>query len=354
MGAAIEIGGLQFDLEELSGIREESTFDKLAQFYADPHLNYRLSGVKVRDLIVSKLAQENLKFESAYSVKPGLGIIQVGHDAASDAYANAQKRYAEKANFELFFESVPEHSKHRNLMEKIAEFNNNANIHAYIVEFPLPDTFDEEAVRAAIDIRKDADCFHPYNEGLFYTSNEPGILPATAFGVEMILEAYGIPMTKQEENALTGETQEYALLAAIAGRGNVTGKPIARTLEREFSIACLLLNSGSNTPSAFRSGVYDILIGATTKPYHFTAEDVPLGTKLIIDVGTFRNPKPDGIPKIVGNFRPEAYEKAKFYVPSPGGTGPCTVAGLLANAHFLAKLSIFRHSEPNFGICNSD
>ena len=331
------IAGIPFSLEELSGIRPVEDSQQSKEFYWNA-AGYRLDGAKVRDLVVKKLSKLTEQLKSEFKVAPGIGIIQSGDDTASNTYVSIKERKATEAGFKVIREQYKAGTDQKTLLEKIKEFNTRDDIHGFIVQLPLlpEENFSVEEIISSIDPLKDADCFHPFNVGEFYTGDSYLLAPATAQGSLIILKVYGVPMADREG-------RPYA--AAIAGRSDIAGKPFGRVLEakcNDYNLSYHLMNSRSDTHGIFRSGNYQVLVSAVGK-IEFTPEDVPHGTPMLIDVGTnfIPNPDPDAKRKTIqcGDFDPAAYGNARVIIPSPGGTGPGTVTALLVNAFNLAAKS---------------
>ncbi|MBT7368204.1 bifunctional 5,10-methylenetetrahydrofolate dehydrogenase/5,10-methenyltetrahydrofolate cyclohydrolase [Candidatus Woesearchaeota archaeon] len=340
---SINIGGLEFSLDELAHIRPEKDLNKLEQFYQDPTLkNFKLKGNKVRDLIVSKLNQSSDQFEKQTGKRPGLGIIQSGDLLQSNTYVKIKEKKAVEAGFNVFKAKFKDCVDQKMIEDKIIEFNNSDLVHGFIIQLPLipQEKFNIGELIKQIDPTKDADCFHPYNVGLFYSGDGYALAPATPQGTLMILQAYGIHLEHEDKTIYS---------AAISGRSDIAGKPFGRIIEAKqnnYNVDYHLMNSRTDTKKFFKTGSYNILISAIGKANYYRPEDVPQTTKIIIDVGVnfIKNPNYVAGAKgkkgrefiQVGDFHKTAYEKAKIVVPSPGGSGPGTVAALLVNTWKLA------------------
>jgi methylenetetrahydrofolate dehydrogenase (NADP+) / methenyltetrahydrofolate cyclohydrolase len=328
------VGKISFNLEELTEIRSEINSNIFGNM---------LNGVKVRNLIVGKLEKLVFIMQQSIGIVPGLGIIQTGDDLASNTYVNLKKKFASKAGFYIEHIKIDEKwsQNHGNLLTAIHELNENPKIHGFIVQLPLEpaNNFDLDDVLSSIDPTKDADCLHPYNVGKFWSGVSYDLAPATPEGSLMILQAYGISLKNNDD-------KYSSFNIGIAGRSDIAGKPFSRVFEVKsngFNSAPHIMNSNIDVKANFLKNNYDVLISAIGIPEFFSTEDVPLGTYLIIDVGTnFINSKlvnensGIGKPIQVGDFSKEAYMKARFFIPSPGGTGPGTIAALLSNTYYLA------------------
>ena len=343
MTDVIKVGSLNFTLDELSKIRHIYDQKELIEFYNSSDLRgFRLNGKNVRDLIVRKLRTLTEQMYSETGKVPGLGIIQSGNSAESNTYVNIKAKKANEAGFQVFIVKFKNGAEQEEIIEKIRALECNDDVHGFIVQLPLlpEENFCLEQIITAINPKKDADCFHPYNTGSFYSGDSYTLAPATPQGTLMILQAYGVPLQDFDGKPFA---------AAISGRSDIAGKPFGRILESKsnnFNVSYHLMNSRTDTKTFFRTGSYQILISAIGRANYYTSNDIPVNTPLIIDVGVnfIKNPdhkhgeKGNASKEFiqVGDFHKDAYSNAKVVVPSPGGSGPGTVAALLVNTWNLA------------------
>ncbi|MDR3323806.1 MAG: bifunctional methylenetetrahydrofolate dehydrogenase/methenyltetrahydrofolate cyclohydrolase FolD [Zoogloeaceae bacterium] len=245
--------------------------------------------------------------------RPGLVVILVGEDPASQVYVRNKVSACEAAG--LYSEKIvyPADVAPAVVLQKIAELNAAPNIHGILVQLPLPPHFDEKAVLEAISAAKDVDGFHAENVGALAQGN-PRFIPCTPYGVVKLLEKSGIELAGKE--------------AVVIGRSNIVGKPMA----------LLLLNAGATVTVchsrtrdlAFHTRRADVLVAAIGKPRFVTAEMVKPGA-VVIDVGINRLP-PEAGGKLCGDVDFEGVkEVARALTPVPGGVGPMTITMLLAN-----------------------
>ena len=216
---------------------------------------------------------------------------------------------------------MPKETTQEELLRKVAELNADPSIHGYLVQLPLPDHIDEEAVIDAIDPSKDVDCFHPSNVGRMLIG-DPDFLPATPAGVQQMLVRSGIETVGRH--------------VVVVGRSNIVGKPMAAMMvQRGAGADSTVTVVHSKTPNlAEITSTADILVVAIGKPRFITADMVKEGA-VVIDVGTNRiqDPTHPKGSRLVGDVDFDAVkEKASYITPVPGGVGPMTICMLMANA----------------------
>jgi len=250
---------------------------------------------------------------------PGLAVILVGDDPASQVYVRNKVRKCEELGMRSVKIEMPATTTQEELLAKVSELNSDPSVHGFLVQLPLPKHIDEKAVINAIDPAKDADCFHPVNVGKMLIG-EPDFLPATPAGVMEMLKRRGI--------------QTAGKHAVVIGRSNIVGKPMAAILMQRGADATVTVANSRTEDLASITRTADILITAVGKPGFVTADMVKEGA-VVIDVGTNRVDDPSS-PKgsrLVGDVDFEAVkEKASWITPVPGGVGPMTICMLMANA----------------------
>ena len=250
---------------------------------------------------------------------PGLAVILVGDDPASQVYVRNKVRKCEELGMRSVKIEMPATTTQEELLAKVSELNSDPSVHGFLVQLPLPKHIDEKAVINAIDPAKDADCFHPVNVGKMLIG-EPDFLPATPAGVMEMLKRRGI--------------QTAGKHAVVIGRSNIVGKPMAAILMQRGADATVTVANSRTEDLASITRTADILIAAVGKPGFVTADMVKEGA-VVIDVGTNRVDDPSS-PKgsrLVGDVDFEAVkEKASWITPVPGGVGPMTICMLMANA----------------------
>lgn len=243
-------------------------------------------------------------------VRPGLAVILVGEDPASQVYVRNKKIACEKAGFNDVSMVLPETTSQAELLAKIDELNEREDVHGIIVQLPVPDHIDPEELIERIDPKKDVDGFHPYNMGRLAT-RLPELAPCTPHGVMTMLAKTGI--------ALRG------LNAVVVGASNIVGVPMALELLNER--ATVTVCHSATKDLAQKVSEADILVVGVGIPEMVKGDWVKDGA-IVIDVGI--NRLDDG--RLVGDVEYEvAKEKASWITPVPGGVGPMTIATLLQN-----------------------
>ena len=251
-------------------------------------------------------------FRQKYGTAPGLAVIIVGENPASQVYVRNKHKSCEELGIRSDVIRMPEHATKEELLAKIDELNADRAIHGILVQLPLPDAIhaQEEEILNRIDPAKDVDGFHPVNVGRLVTG-APGLVPCTPAGCIRMLELADIPMDGKR--------------AVIIGRSNIVGKPMLHLLMAKHATVTVCHSHTQNLPEITREA--DILVAAIGKPKFVTADMVKPGAT-VIDVGINRiAPK-----KLVGDVDFEAVkEVAGAITPVPGGVGLLTVAMLMQN-----------------------
>ena len=251
-------------------------------------------------------------FRQKYGTAPGLAVIIVGENPASQVYVRNKHKSCEELGIRSDVIRMPEHATKEELLAKIDELNADRAIHGILVQLPLPDAIhaQEEELLNRIDPAKDVDGFHPVNVGRLVTGS-PGLVPCTPAGCIRMLELADIPMDGKR--------------AVIIGRSNIVGKPMLHLLMAKHATVTVCHSHTQNLPEITREA--DILVAAIGKPKFVTADMVKPGAT-VIDVGINRiAPK-----KLVGDVDFEAVkEVAGAITPVPGGVGLLTVAMLMQN-----------------------
>lgn len=279
-----------------------------------------ISGPEVSGEIYGELRARIEKLKSEGFV-PGLAVVLVGDDPASQVYVRNKGRKCEELGMHSETIVLPKETSEEELLAVIDRLNKDDSIHGFLVQLPLPDHIDEDKVIEAIDPSKDADGFHPVNVGRMLIG-KPGFLPATPAGVQQMLVRSGVETAGKH--------------VVIIGRSNIVGKPMAALMiQRGFgadSTVTVVHSRTRNLADITRQA--DILIVAIGKPRFVTADMVREGA-VVIDVGTNRIEDPTA-PKgtrLVGDVDFDAVrEKASAITPVPGGVGPMTICMLMANA----------------------
>lgn len=252
---------------------------------------------------------------------PGLAVVLVGDDPASQVYVNAKAKKCAELGIHSDKRVLPADATMEQVLELIGELNRDPRIDGILVQSPPPQQIDEEKVIAAIDPAKDVDCFSERNVGKLLIGKEDGFRPCTPWGVMLLLEKSGIDPAGKH--------------AVVIGRSNIVGKPMAALLMQKAKGAnatVTVVHSGTPDIARFTRDA-DILIAAIGKPEFVRGEMIKPGAA-VIDVGINRTPNPaGGRDKLVGDVKfDEAVEVAGAVTPVPGGVGPMTIAVLMSNA----------------------
>ncbi|WP_300339434.1 bifunctional methylenetetrahydrofolate dehydrogenase/methenyltetrahydrofolate cyclohydrolase FolD [Accumulibacter sp.] len=256
---------------------------------------------------------------AARGTRPGLAVILVGEDAASQVYVRNKVNACAQAGFHSEKIVYPPDVEPRLVLDRIAELNADPKINGILVQLPLPRHFDSDAVLKAIAPEKDVDGFHAENVGALMQGN-PRFIPCTPYGVMKFLADAGIDPKGQE--------------AVVLGRSNIVGKPMAMLLMQ--ASATVTICHSQTRDLLFHTRRADILVAALGRARFVTAEMVKPGA-VVIDVGI--NRLPDG--RLCGDvdFGPVS-EVASAITPVPGGVGPMTITMLLANTLEAAEREV--------------
>ena len=243
-------------------------------------------------------------------VVPGLAVVIVGEDPASQVYVRNKDRAATKAGFEVRTLRLPADTPQEELLEAVHALNRDENVHGILVQLPLPEGLDADPVVRAIDPLKDVDGLHPANVAALWRG-EPGLVPCTPAGCIELCDRYDV-------------TLEGAR-AVVIGRSQLVGKPLAGLLLARNATVTVCHSRSKDLPAIAREA--DLLIAAVGRPELVRADWIRPGAT-VLDVGINRGE--DG--KLVGDVAyEEALEVAGAITPVPGGVGPMTIAMLLAN-----------------------
>lgn len=259
----------------------------------------------IREEITSKT--ESLK---ARGIQPGLAVVLVGQDPASEVYVRNKVNACNKAGFKSIKHQLEEQTSQEQLLSLIEQLNKDPSIHGILVQLPLPVHLDSHAVIEAIAAEKDVDGFHISNAGLLMTG-KPLFRPCTPYGVMKMLEFTGIELNGAE--------------AVVVGASNIVGKPQAMMLLQAGATVTLCNSKTRDLASQCRRA--DVLVVAVGKPNIITPDMVKPGA-VVIDVGI--NRLEDG--KLCGDVHfDKVKEVAGWITPVPGGVGPMTITMLLQN-----------------------
>ena len=251
--------------------------------------------------------------------RPGLAVIIVGEDPASQVYVRNKKKGCEEVGFYSEVYELPAATTQDELNALVDKLNADEKIHGILCQLPLPKHLDENQVILRIEPKKDVDAFHPYNVGKIMIGDY-SFLPCTPAGVMALLERSGIDVTGKE--------------CVVVGRSNIVGKPQAMLLLQKNGTVTICHSRTKNLADVCRRA--DILVAAIGKADFFTGDMVKDGA-VVIDVGM--NRRADG--KLTGDVDFATVEpKASYITPVPGGVGPMTITMLMQNTLTAAKDSV--------------
>jgi methylenetetrahydrofolate dehydrogenase (NADP+)/methenyltetrahydrofolate cyclohydrolase len=257
----------------------------------------------------------------ARGIQPGLAVILVGEDPASQVYVRSKAKQTVEIGMASFEHRLPADTPEEALLELIQTLNGDNEVDGILVQLPLPPHIDADKVLRAVRPEKDVDGFHPTNVGLVATGSG-GMVPCTPYGSMLLIRSI--------QQDLTG------LNAVIVGRSNIVGKPMAQLL---LAADCTVTIAHSRTRDlAAIVGQADILVAAVGRPEMIKGQWIKEGA-IVIDVGINRINTGDGKGKLVGDVDyASASDKAGSITPVPGGVGPMTIACLLRNTVEAAKV----------------
>ncbi len=270
--------------------------------------------------IQEELSVEVNKIKSDGGRIPHLAAVLVGEDGASVTYVNAKVKACERIGYKSSLIRMSSSTTQEELLNKIADLNNDLDIDGFIVQLPLPDHIDETAVTLAISPDKDVDGFHPQNVGRM-ALGLPTYLPATPNGIVELLKRYNIETSGKN--------------CVVVGRSHIVGSPMSILMSRKDNPgnATVTLTHSRTKDITSITKEADILIVAIGKPEFITADMVKDGA-VVIDVGIHRIEDPSAKRgfRLKGDVKfDEVSEKVSFITPVPGGVGPMTIASLLMN-----------------------
>ena len=278
-----------------------------------------IDGKEIAKNTRGQIAAEVSSFIERTGVTPGLAVIIVGDDPASQVYVRNKKKACVEAGMNSWVIEMPKETTQDGLMAEIERLKADTNVHGILVQLPLPEGLDEGAVIAAIPPEKDVDAFHPVNVGKIMLGDYD-FLPCTPAGVMRMLEYEGIDPAGKE--------------CVVVGRSNIVGKPQALLLLQKNGTVTICHSRTKDLASVTRRA--DILVVAVGKADFITGDMVKEGA-VVIDVGM--NRRADG--KLTGDVDFASVEpKAGAITPVPGGVGPMTITMLLRNTLTAAKKAV--------------
>jgi methylenetetrahydrofolate dehydrogenase (NADP+) / methenyltetrahydrofolate cyclohydrolase len=296
-----------------------------------------LDGTKIAAEIRAEVAGQ-VQALGASGVRPGLAVVLVGHNPASEVYVRGKVKSSAEVGLYSEQHTPSESSTTEELLALIADLNRRDEIDGILVQLPLPAHVDSKKILLAVDPAKDVDGFHPMNVG-YLSTQRPGLVPCTPAGVMEVLKRSGIPVSGQE--------------AVVIGRSDIVGKPVAMLLLNHNATVTVCHSKTRDLPEVCRRA--DILVAAIGRAGMVTRDFVRPGAT-VIDVGINKvsnraefdrffsgNQKREETflakgSTLVGDVHPEVAEIAGAITPVPGGVGPLTIAMLMANTVKAAML----------------
>ena len=278
-----------------------------------------IDGKAIAAKVRAEVAQAVKEIEARAGVTPGLALIRVGSDPASEVYVRGKVKACQETGMGGFEHILPEATPEEDLLALVRELNVNPHVHGVLVQLPLPKHISSEEVLDALAPQKDVDGFGPHNAGALFTGRQ-GLRPCTPLGIMRLLAE--------------SQTRLLGARALVVGRSNIVGKPVAMLLlERHATVT---LAHSRTADLAAEVGAADVLVAAVGKAEMIRGAWVKKGAT-VIDVGINRN----AAGKLVGDveFAPAA-ERARAITPVPGGVGPMTIAYLLSNTIQAAKAQL--------------
>ncbi|EMW5502460.1 bifunctional methylenetetrahydrofolate dehydrogenase/methenyltetrahydrofolate cyclohydrolase [Enterococcus faecalis] len=274
-----------------------------------------INGRELADQMQAEI-QKDVEKMTQQGIQPGLVVLLVGENPASQTYVRNKERAAAKIGILSKVEKLPETISEEELLAEIDKYNQDSRFHAILVQLPLPKHIDEEKILLAIDPKKDVDGFHPMNLGRLFVG-KPEMIPCTPYGIMKMFEAYDIDLTGKR--------------AVVIGRSNIVGKPMAQLLLMKNATVTIAHSKTEHLAEVAKEA--DILVVAIGRGHFVTKEFVKPGA-VVIDVGMNRNQEG----KLIGDVAfDEVSEIASYITPVPKGVGPMTITMLMYQTVEAAK-----------------
>ena len=271
-----------------------------------------IDGKALAEKLQAKLAEKTAKLKEETGQEPGLVVILVGDNPASQVYVRNKERSALAAGFRSEVVRLPESTSQEELLALIAKYNQDSAWHGILVQLPLPAHIDDEAVLLAIDPDKDVDGFHPTNMGRLW-SGHPLMIPSTPAGIMEMIREYKVDLEGKN--------------AVVIGRSNIVGKPMAQLLLSKNATVTLTHSRTHHLAKIAKKA--DILVVAIGRG-HFVTKDFVKEGAVVIDVGMNR----DENGKLIGDVKfDEVAEVASLITPVPKGVGPMTITMLMEQTY---------------------
>lgn len=283
-----------------------------------------INGKEMATSLHNRVALEVYELKSKYGVTPGLAVILIGEDPASQVYVTKKEKSIKELGMRSFNYHLPSSTTQKSLIDIINALNSNDKVHGILVQLPLPATIDQHTVLSAISPEKDVDGFHIVNSGLL-SQGRPNVVPCTPLGCLMMLqEVLGYKLD--------------GLNAVVLGRSIIVGRPMAQLLLNANCTVTIAHSKTKNLPQV--CGAADILVAAVGRPEMVKGDWIKPGAT-VIDVGINRVTNDLGVSKLVGDVDFKSVSPIASYIsPVPGGVGPMTIACLMLNTCVSALRSV--------------
>ena len=276
-----------------------------------------IDGKKIAEKVREEITQEVLELKKNKQITPGLAVILVGNNPASEVYVRNKVQTCEKVGMKSFHFTLPENTSEETLLQEIKKLNQQTEVHGILVQLPLPSHLNSQKIIEAIAPHKDVDGLHPYNLGRL-AAGFPTLVSCTPAGVMRLLEEINFDCNGKE--------------AVVIGRSNIVGKPVALLLLAQNATVTICHSKTKNLAEKVKQA--DVIVAAVGIPKFVKGAWIKPGA-VVIDVGINRGS--DG--KLIGDVDFEETKKhASFITPVPGGVGPMTIAMLLKNTLQAAKI----------------
>jgi len=273
-----------------------------------------IDGKAIAADVRSRVASEVVRLRRDHGLTPGLAVVLVGHDPASEVYVRSKHKQTQAAGMASFEHKLPADVAQDELLALIATLNSDPAVHGILVQLPLPKSLHTETVINAVDPAKDVDGLHPHNAGRL-AGGLSALSPCTPLGC--------IILAKSVHASLEG------MHAIVIGRSNLVGRPLLQLLINENATVTLAHSRSRDLPQLTARA--DLVYAAVGRPEMVRGDWIKPGAT-VIDVGISRQPAADGKTRLVGDVAfQEAVNVAGAITPVPGGVGPMTVACLLVN-----------------------
>ncbi len=280
-----------------------------------------IDGKQVQASIREELAKKVQELKAKHGLTPGIGVILVGEDPASQSYVKSKEKTANELGYYSKTIRVPVETTEAEVLRLVGEFNKDPQIHGILVQLPLPPHINENSIIFAIDPKKDVDGFHPVNIGKLHMGEEC-FVPCTPAGVMELLKRTGVELKGKN--------------AVVVGRSNLVGKPVSMLLLAQHATVTICHSRTKDLAAECRRA--DVLVAAVGKAKMITADMIKPGA-VVIDVGV--NRVEGG--KLVGDVDFEgAVNVASAITPVPGGVGPMTIGMLMKNTFLAAERTLVK------------